>query len=112
MLNIEQKKQDLIQLEKKLEDLPMFNAFNGKWINTFRKTLGITLKQLGERLGLNKSNIFHYEKSEAEGVITIKSLKKVANEFDCELVYYFKPRVSLEASQQKISQKEQFNKRI
>jgi len=46
------------------------------WIYTLRTTLGMTLAQLGRRLGVSPQAVAQLEKREVEGQITIASLRE------------------------------------
>jgi predicted DNA-binding mobile mystery protein A len=61
------------------------------WIKAIRTTLGMTMQQLGKKLGISKQGVMDMEKREKEGAITIKSLKEVAKAMDMQLVYGFVP---------------------
>jgi predicted DNA-binding mobile mystery protein A len=78
--------------EKELELL----APRQGWVRTLRKSLGMTIKQLAQRLAVDPSRVIKIETSEIEGAITIKTLKNVAEVLDCHLVYSFVPKESLE----------------
>jgi predicted DNA-binding mobile mystery protein A len=54
--------------------------------------LGMSLRQLGERLGISASAVTNFEKRELAESISLATLKKTAQAMDMELVYYFKPR--------------------
>ncbi len=62
------------------------------WINTLRKTLNISLKQLGKRLKVTSQNINQFELREKDGSISVQKLKEVANALDMEFVYAFIPK--------------------
>jgi predicted DNA-binding mobile mystery protein A len=68
------------------------SKLNEGWIMTLRKTLGITLEQMGNKLGVTKQNVMLMEKRELEGNITLKSLKELGNAMDMQLVYGFVPK--------------------
>jgi len=61
------------------------------WISTFRKTLNMSLKQLGQRLTMSAQGVKDLEKREAEGSITLKSLKEAGEALDMRFVYGFIP---------------------
>ena len=68
------------------------------WIKAIRKSIGMTMLQLGNRLSVSKQGIQDIEKREKGGNITIKSLKEIAKAMDLEFVYGFVPKDgSLEA---------------
>ena len=61
------------------------------WIYTFRKTLNMSLKQLGNRLSMSAQGVKDLEKREAEGSITLKSLKEAGEALNMKFVYGFVP---------------------
>jgi predicted DNA-binding mobile mystery protein A len=65
---------------------------NSGWIQSVRLGLGMSLRQLAERMGSSISTINNFEKREQTEAITLASLKKTAAAMDMELVYYFKPK--------------------
>ena len=66
------------------------------WIRAVRDALGMTGRQLGERMELSQPAVTQLERSEADGVIQLDSLRRVAAALDCDLVYALVPRTSLE----------------
>ncbi|NJN41298.1 MAG: mobile mystery protein A [Flammeovirgaceae bacterium] len=68
------------------------------WIKAIRTSIGMSMLQLGSKLSVSKQAIQDIEKREADGSITIKSLKEIARAMDMQLVYGFVPNDgSLEA---------------
>jgi predicted DNA-binding mobile mystery protein A len=59
------------------------------WINTFRIALKMSLRQLGNRLRISPQSVKEIEVREANGTITLNSLRDVANAMDLKLVYGF-----------------------
>lgn len=64
----------------------------GGWLKAIRETLGITLRQLGERVGLPHSTILESEQGEAAGTISLAQLRRLADALGCELHYVLIPR--------------------
>lgn len=62
------------------------------WINTIRTTLNMTMAQLGTKLNITRQGVKRIEESEANGGITLNSLKDVANAMDLKLVYALVPK--------------------
>jgi len=62
------------------------------WIQSTRLALGMSLRQLAQRIGVSVSALTHFEKREQTEAISIATLKKAALALDMELVYYFKPK--------------------
>lgn len=73
----------------KLRDTPV--PPNG-WIRAIRTALGMSLKQLGNRLYITKQSAQNLEKREKEGAVTIKALREAANAMDMVFVYGFVPK--------------------
>lgn len=61
------------------------------WIETIRKTLGMTGQQLAKRIGYKQSNLAALEKREKTGKVTLEALEQAANAMDCRCVYFFIP---------------------
>ncbi len=66
------------------------------WIRAIRDALGMTGEQLAGRLLVNKQRVSRIEQDEKLGKVTINTLRGVAEALDCEFVYGFVPRQSLE----------------
>lgn len=76
------------------------------WIKSIRTGLGMTLSQLGNKLGMTKQAVLDLEKREVDGAITIKTLRDVAIALDMKLVYGLVPNDgSIEALIEKRAQK-------
>ena len=61
------------------------------WIYAARTALNISLKQLGNRLGLTPQGIKEIEIREKKGSITLKNLSDIANALNLKLVYALIP---------------------
>ena len=61
------------------------------WVNTIRTALNMTMAQLGAKLNITRQGVNRIEVSEANGTITLNSLKAVANAMDLKLVYGLVP---------------------
>ena len=70
------------------------------WISDVRHALGLRLAQIARRLSVSEATVKRFEQAEANGSITLNSLRKVANAMDCRLVYAFVPRTTFEDSVQ------------
>lgn len=83
------------QLEQKLKPFSQARLVlipERGWINTIRTTLNMTMAQLGKKLNITRQGVKRIEESEANGTITINSLKNVANAMDLKLVYALIPK--------------------
>ena len=66
------------------------------WIRAIRDALGISTRQLGDRLGVSKSRITRIEQDEVGESLTLKTMRRIADALDCVFVYGFVPRKTLE----------------
>ena len=71
------------------------------WVRAIRDGLGMSRRQLAERLGLSTSRIQRLEQDETTGAVTIKTLRRTAEAMDCVFVYAIVPRTSLDGTLQK-----------
>lgn len=68
------------------------------WIRTIREALGMSGRQLAERMGISPPSLVRIEKAEPGGRTTLRTLERAADAMDCDLVYAFVPRgTTLEA---------------
>lgn len=82
------------QLDEKLRAISALQNVQtpvGGWLKAIRTTLGMSLEQLGNKLGVTKQSIQSLEKREKEGSITINSLKETAQALDMKFVYALLP---------------------
>lgn len=66
------------------------------WIRAIREALGMSGRQLGQRLSLTKARISTIERDEVRGAVTLATLQRVAEAMDCQFVYLLLPKTSLE----------------
>jgi len=66
------------------------------WLRAIREALGMTTAQLAKRLGTVQSRVPALEKAEANGAVTLKSLRAAAEAMDCTLVYAIVPTKPLD----------------
>jgi len=67
------------------------------WIRAIRESLGMSIRQLAERLQVSTASAAETERREADATITLKSLSRAAAAMDCRLVYALIPEDSLDA---------------
>lgn len=82
-----------IQLDRaltKLQEVPFSRPSEG-WIKTAREVLGMTQKQLAERMDVSAPTMSQLEKGEVEGATTLKSLERAANALHCRVEYFLIP---------------------
>jgi predicted DNA-binding mobile mystery protein A len=61
------------------------------WMRAIRETLGMTTRQLAERMRISQPSLVKLEKSEAAGTITLGSLERAAQALGCRVVYALVP---------------------
>ena len=66
------------------------------WLRTIRDSLGMTTKQFAARLGVSQPGAFKMEQREADGTITLNSLREAAAALNCSVVYALVPNADLE----------------
>jgi len=65
---------------------------SGGWIASVREALGLSLAQIGQRLGASRQTVQEFERAEADDRITIGSLRRVAGAMGCDLIYTLVPK--------------------
>jgi predicted DNA-binding mobile mystery protein A len=61
------------------------------WINAVRTALGMSLRQLGERLQITQQSVKEIEEREVSGSITLNSLNAAAHALQMQVVYGLVP---------------------
>jgi predicted DNA-binding mobile mystery protein A len=67
------------------------------WIRAIREALGMTQRQLAQRVGRKPQTILDLQAREAAETIQLNSLRELAEAMDCDLVYAIVPRKPLGA---------------
>jgi predicted DNA-binding mobile mystery protein A len=78
------------QLQDKMKQFDLAShtpAPSGGWINAVRTALNMSLRQLAARLSMTPAGVKQMETREAEGTITLNSLKAAAVAMNVKLVY-------------------------
>jgi predicted DNA-binding mobile mystery protein A len=89
------------RLDERLQALKPEDRFRAPpkgWIRAIRDALGMTGVQFAERLKIRPQSVEAVEKSEANGVIQLNTLRRAAEALDCTLVYALVPKTSLEGA--------------
>jgi predicted DNA-binding mobile mystery protein A len=94
-------------LDKHLAEVSVPETVQGGWIRAVRSSLGMSIQQLADRMGVAKQSVARFERNEADDSITLKSLRKTAEALNCRLVYVLVPN---EGSLQAIVQKQALQK--
>lgn len=66
------------------------------WVRAIRYALGMSGRQLSERLGISKNSVSAIEKREQDGSVTIRMMRRVGEAMDCTFFYGFLPNGSFE----------------
>jgi predicted DNA-binding mobile mystery protein A len=90
-------KQQLLieQLDKKIELLHKIDKLvipSEGWVYSIRKSLKMSLQQLGRKVGITAQSIKEIEQREKAKTISLKTLQDVANALDMKFVYGFIPK--------------------
>jgi predicted DNA-binding mobile mystery protein A len=65
---------------------------SGGWIASVREALGLSLRQIGNKMRASGQAVQQFEQAEAEDRITLRALRRVAGAMGCELVYALVPK--------------------
>ena len=83
------------QLDSKLKEFKkvgLNEAPTAGWIHATRTSIRMSMRQLGKRMGSSAQTVNHFERAEASGSITIKSLRRAGSALGLKLVYGFVPK--------------------
>ncbi|MBX3240484.1 MAG: mobile mystery protein A [Chitinophagaceae bacterium] len=83
------------QLDKRMQTLqPLRDVEHPKegWIALIRKTLNMSLRQLGQRLSVTPQGMKKIESNESKGGITLNALREAGDALNMRLVYGFIPK--------------------
>lgn len=86
------------QLDKTLSDYAALKQNSPPvkgWIRAIREALGMSGKQLANRLKVSQPRIPRLEQDELSGVVSLKTMRQAAEAMDCVFVYAIVPRTTL-----------------
>ncbi len=78
--------------------LPLESNLN-EWLKNTRRALFFSTNQLAKTLKISRQAYAKFEVSEKRGSISLKSLRRLAEAMDCELVYAIRPKSQKRYSQ-------------
>lgn len=61
------------------------------WLRYVRRILGMTQSQLATRLGIKPQSLQRIEKAEIDGGVTLKTMRRVAEQLGCRVEYILVP---------------------
>ena len=108
-MNKEQRRLRIAQLDKKIahfSHLKNTPAPGRGWIHAIRTALGMSLKQLGNKLDMTPQGVRDIERREEEGALTLQRFREVATAMDMQFVYGLIPK---EHSLEKMIEKRAFD---
>ncbi len=65
------------------------------WIRAIRDALGMSGRELADRIGVSQRTLVDMERSEELGTIQLDTLRRAAEALECQVVYALVPRISL-----------------
>lgn len=93
-------------LDQHLAGVSVCDRPSDGWIKAVRKALGMSTRQLAQRMRITQQSAAKLENNEGDDAITLKKLRQAAEAMDCRLVYAFLPNEgSLEATVRKQAMK-------
>ncbi|MDB2414181.1 mobile mystery protein A [Rickettsiales bacterium] len=78
-------------LDRHIAEIRVCDRPSDGWIAAIRKSLGMSVRQLAERIGITQQSTARLETNETDDSITLKSLRKAAEALDCRVVYALIP---------------------
>lgn len=94
-MKLQNKKLIVRQLDRKLQPFQPLKTLaqpSEGWVKSIRKTLNMSLRQLGNRLSVTPPSVRDIEIREQQGTVTLKTLSEAADALDMKLVYAFIPK--------------------
>jgi predicted DNA-binding mobile mystery protein A len=92
---MKERKLILAQLDLKLDKYRSLGATPAPshgWVHSIRQALNMSLRQLGNRMGITAPSVHEIEERERNGTVSLKVLRQVGEALDLKLVYGFIPR--------------------
>lgn len=81
-------------IDKYLSNIRVCDRPSDGWLPAIRKSLGMSVRQLAKKIGISQQSLSRFEKNELDGVITLNSMRKVAEAMNCKFVYAIVPNDS------------------
>ena len=78
-------------LDKHLAQVHVAPRPSGGWIRAIRTAIGMSARQLAERMGVSQQALSRLEGKEANDAVTLKSLRRAAEAMNCKVVYAIVP---------------------
>ena len=78
-------------LDRHLENIHICERPSDGWIRSIRKAIGMSARQLAERIGITQQSTSRLEENELDDSITLKTLRRAAEAMNCRLLYAIVP---------------------
>jgi len=101
------KQMQLQTLDQHLRKVTVCDRPSDGWVRSIRGALGMSVRQLAERIGISQQALSQLEGKEVNDSVTVKTLRKAAEAMDCKLVYALVPN---EGSLERIIEKQALKK--
>ena len=85
--------QDLTRLLHQMGVMRKYLRPRGGWLRMARRHNKISAGEVAQRMGVSRQLPLQFEKAEVDDRITLKSLRRMADALDCDLVYALIPKV-------------------
>jgi len=79
-----------------MQPASQYAAPRSGWVRAIRDALGMSLNDLGQRMGVSAQTVQSLEKSEQSERAQLSTLRRAAAAMDCTLIYAFIPNSSLQ----------------
>lgn len=90
-MNERMKKLQIVTLDRHITGLPISPRPSDGWLRAVRKALGMSTRQLANRMKITQQSADRLERNELDDSITLKRLRAAAEAVGCKLVYAFVP---------------------
>ena len=78
-------------LDEHLSQVHVAPRPSGGWVRAIRTAIGMSARQLAERMGVSQQALSRLEGKEASDAVTLKSLRRAAEAMNCKVVYALVP---------------------
>ncbi|AWI09633.1 putative DNA-binding mobile mystery protein A [Ereboglobus sp. PH5-10] len=80
------------EIEAKHDLRGKINAPAKGWLRAVREALGLSQRDIAARMRIRQQPYASMEKREADGTVSLSTLRRAADALDCELVYFLVPK--------------------
>ncbi len=85
------KRLQLKMLSEHVANIKICSRPSDGWIRSIRKAIGMSTRQLAERIGVTQQATSKLEENELDDSVTLKTMRRAAEAMDCKLVYAIIP---------------------